>query len=75
VTSLALALLRRPDLWPAARRLIPRRWWRRWPPLPIPPAEYLRFRSETMYGSAGRVEPTELIRYLEWCRSMRHPAR
>jgi hypothetical protein len=75
VTGPVLALLRRPDLWPAAGRLIPPRWWRRWPPLPIPPADYVRFRSETMYGSEGRIEAADLIRYLEWCRSMRGPAR
>lgn len=50
VRSLAGALVRRPTLWPAALRLVPPRWWRRWPPLPLPPASYLRFRMETMYG-------------------------
>ncbi len=70
-----LALLRRPDLWPAAVRLVPPRWWKRWPPLPIPPEGYRRFRNETMYGPGGKVEAEDLIRYLEWCRAMRRNAR
>ena len=70
-----LALLRRPDLWPAAARLVPPGWWRRWPPLPVPPPGYRRFRTETMYGPGGRLEPADLIQYLEWCRAMRRQAR
>lgn len=70
-----LALLRRPDLWPAARRLVPPRWWRRWPPVPLPPRGYVRFRTETMYGSDGRLGGEDLVRYLEWCRAMRRRAR
>lgn len=73
--SLAGALLHRPSLWPAAIRMVPPRWWRHWPPLPVPPGEYLRFRLETMYGSGGRLDAEELIRYLEWCRRMDRPAR
>jgi hypothetical protein len=69
------ALLRRPDLWPAARILVPRRWWRHWPPWPWPPAAYRRFRTETMYGSDGVIEPGDLVQYLEWCRAMRRQAR
>ena len=65
-----LAVLRRPALWPVAARFVPRRWWRRWPPLPLPPAGYSRFRTETMYGRDGRLEPDDLVVYLEWCRSM-----
>lgn len=70
----ALALIKRPDLWPSAVRLVPRRWWRRWPPLPVPPADYRRFRTETMYGPGGRLEARDLVRYLEWCRAMRRRA-
>lgn len=73
--SLAGAVLRRPALWPAALRMVPPRWWRRWPPLPIPSGDYVRFRMETMYGSDGRLDPEELVRYLEWCRRMARPAR
>jgi hypothetical protein len=70
-----VAVIRRPDLWRTAAvvgaRLVPRRWWRRWPPLPWPPPGYRRFRLETMYGD-GRTEmsPADLIAYLEWCRRM-----
>lgn len=73
--ALAGAVLRRPALWPAALRMVPPRWWRRWPPLPIPSGDYVRFRMETMYGSDGRLDPEELVRYLEWCRRMARPAR
>lgn len=65
-----LALLRHPSLWPVAARLVPPRWWARWPPLPVPPSGYSRFRTETMYGPGGKLEPQDLIDYLKWCRSM-----
>jgi len=70
------ALLRRPRLWSSALRLVPPRWWRRWPPVPWPPRPYVRFRLQTMYGDdGGRLDPADLIAYLEWCRRMRPPAR
>lgn len=68
-------LLLRPDLWPAALRLVPRRWWRAWPPLPVPPRPYREFRTETMYGTGGRLDADDLIRYLEWCRDVHRRAR
>jgi hypothetical protein len=68
------AVLARPVLWPSVARLMPPRWWHRWPPRPWPPTEYLRFRSETMYGSDREPDPADLIRYLEWCRRMGHSA-
>lgn len=68
--SALLAVLRRPSLWSAAARMVPPRWWRRWPPLPLPTSDYARFRTETMYGSGGKLEPDDLVAYLEWCRSM-----
>jgi hypothetical protein len=71
----ALALLRRPDLWPAALRLVPAGWWRRWPPRPWPPSGYRAFRTETMYGPGGRLDAEDLVRYLEWCRAMHRRAR
>lgn len=70
-----LAVLRRPDLWPAAYRLVPPGWWRRWPPVPVPPQGYRRFRAETMYGQGGRVGADDLVVYLEWCRAMRRQSR
>ena len=71
----AAAVLRRPSLWRPALRMIPPRWWRKWPPLPVPPSSYAKFRTETMYGRGGELEPDDLVAYLEWCRSMRRPAR
>lgn len=69
-----LPLLRRPGLWPAAVatavRLAPTGWWRRWPPVPRPDPDYVRFRMVTNYGGdgAGAPDPEDLVRYLEWCR-------
>lgn len=71
----ALALLKRPDLWPAALRLVPPGWWRSWPPVPVPPKGYREFRTETMYGPGGRLDVDDLVVYLEWCRAMRRRAR
>lgn len=70
------ALARRPAIWPTAARaaiaLVPRRWWARWPPLPLPDAEWMRFRWETAFGAPDRrAEPGELIDWLEWCRESR----
>ncbi|MGH8982087.1 MAG: hypothetical protein ACRDWE_13900 [Acidimicrobiales bacterium] len=73
----------RPDLWRVALsvawRLAPRRWWRRWPPLPVPDARYWRFRMTTAYGGDGDTAPraTDVVEYLEWCRESRRarPAR
>ena len=64
-----------PALWPTAARqarvLAPPRWWRRRPFLPVPSAEYLRFRLETAYGGAGdqAPDPSDLVTYLRWCRT------
>ena len=70
------AVATRPWLWPAVIRLVPRHWWRRWPPLPLPPADYLRFRTQTMYGDQGaRLDREDLIAYLQWCRRMAPRAR
>jgi hypothetical protein len=68
----AIALvLTRPRLWRATLAFVPARWWRRWPPLPLPDRRYLAFRSETMFGSGGgRLEKQDLLDYLEWCRRL-----
>jgi hypothetical protein len=70
------ALLRRPDLWLTALRqvrlLAAPGWWRRTPFLPLPDAEYLRFRLVTQYGDAEHApEPADVIAYLHWCRGYR----
>jgi hypothetical protein len=72
-----LAVALRPRLWPVAvataRRLAPRGWWRRWPLLPLPAADYWRFRMVTAYGGAGdqRPVPRDVVAYLDWCRRHR----
>ncbi len=64
-----------PVLWPTAARqvrvLARPRWWRHAPFLPVPSAEYLRFRLLTAYGGEGTGVPTsgDVVAYLEWCRA------
>jgi len=71
------ALARRPDLWPAAlgalARLAPPRWWRRPPFLPVPDADYWRFRMETAFGPDPGRRPSrqEIIEYVAWCQRSR----
>lgn len=70
------AVVRRPDLWATAAvevlRLAPTGWWQRWPPLPIPDRDYLRFRLVTQYGDPDhRPEPSDVVAWLEWCRGYR----
>ena len=70
------AVLRRPRLWPVAIRqlfvLARPGWWGRPPFLPVPPADYLRFRMVTAYGDAHRrPDPHDVVVYLEWCREWR----
>jgi hypothetical protein len=61
-------------LWPAALRqagrLAPPGWWRRRPFLPLPDADYLRFRLETQYGTDGVPDPSDVVVYLRWCRDL-----
>lgn len=71
-----VAVARRPSLWSTAlvqwRRLTPARWWRRRPYLPVPSAEYVRFRLLTQYGdSSARVRADDVVNYLAWCRASR----
>jgi len=68
-------LVLRPGLWPTLARFVPPRWWARWPPLPLPPAGFLRFRMEAMYGPGGALDGDDLVRFLEWCRRTGRPAR
>jgi hypothetical protein len=68
----ALLVFARPRLWwtalQQAVRLARPRWWSRAPFVPVPDADYLRFRFETQYGAAGRPDARDLVAYLEWCR-------
>jgi len=73
---MGVVLAKRPHLVPAAVRLgvnlVPRRWWRRRPFLPLPDPDWLAFRMEVAYGDAGAIPPAEdLADYLEWTRQMR----
>ena len=76
----ARAVVMHPSLWSAAvgQLFVLARpgWWRRWPPLPEPDPEYVRFRLLTAYGDPSRQpEPRDVIAYLKWCRRMRAVAR
>ena len=67
----AVALAHRPSLWGTAAsqlfRLAEPGWWRRRPHLPLPSADYLRFRLQTQYGDPDREpEPDDLVTYLHW---------
>ena len=69
----ALAVLRRPVLWPTAlrvvRRTAPPGWYRHRPFLPVPSGDYLRFRLLTQYGETDRPpDPDDEVDYLTWCR-------
>jgi hypothetical protein len=71
----SVVLAKEPRLWPTAAaqagRLAPPGWWRRAPFLPVPDAEYLRFRLDTQYGATGDPDPEDLVTYLRWCRDGR----
>jgi hypothetical protein len=74
------AVARRPRLWPtavsSAIALVPNRWWRRRPFLPIPDRNWLRFRMVTAYGGdGGSPDPADVITWLEWRRNTPSPGR
>jgi hypothetical protein len=59
--SLALALLR------VAWRFRRRGWYRRFPFLPFPSKDYVRWRMHTAYGDHDAVPPIDdLVRYVRW---------
>lgn len=73
--KLALALggrtIRHPslgaDLVRVAWRFRNRRWYRRFPFLPLPDREYVRWRMETAYGSPDVIPPaSDVERYARW---------
>lgn len=75
VSSVVWAVARRPGYWlvalRVARRMTPRGWWRRAPFLPVPSADYVRFRLETQYGDAAGADvasraATDVLKYLSW---------
>lgn len=71
-------MLRHPRLWPTAfrqwRRIVPSRWWRRRPFLPVPTKEYLEFRMLTQYGdNAHDAAPSDVVNFLQWCREWERP--
>src|SRR5579871_3499556 len=74
------ALARSPRLWPTAFAVaaahVPRRWWARWPPLPLPDRGWAGFRLETAFGDPRQgPKAEELIDWLQWCRAARHARR
>ncbi len=69
----AMAVAARPRLWPTAVaqtfRLARPGWWRRWPPVPTPDPDWLRFRARTAYGDPDHaLEVSDVLCWLEWCR-------
>lgn len=59
------------DLLSAAWSFRRRHWWRRAPFLPLPPAEYLRWRMYTAYGDERAVPPVDdVIRFAQWRRKL-----
>ncbi|HXZ83170.1 MAG TPA: hypothetical protein VED84_05405 [Acidimicrobiales bacterium] len=52
--------------------LVPKRWWRRRPFLPLPDRDWIAFRMEVAYGDPCAVPSAEdLADYLAWARQMR----
>jgi hypothetical protein len=50
-----------------------RNWYRRAPFLPLPPADYLRWRMFTAYGDERVVPPLEdVVRFARWRRETMH---
>ena len=50
-----------------------RNWYRRAPFLPLPPADYIRWRMYTAYGDEHAVPPVEdIVRFATWRRRVMH---
>jgi len=69
--ALTLRSLRHPalaaDLLRVAWRFRSRHWYRRFPFLPLPAREYVRWRMHTAYGDHDAVPPAEDVeRYARW---------
>ena len=50
----------------AGWRLRRDRWWRHFPWLPLPAAEYWEFRVRTVTGGHGRLEPSQVVAAAQW---------
>jgi hypothetical protein len=49
-----------------------RDWYRRFPFLPLPDSQYLRWRMYTAYGDADAIPPAaDVVRYARW--ATKHP--
>lgn len=60
----------------AARALVPPRWWRQWPFLPLPDHRYWKFRMETAYGRTNaRPSITQAVEVARWWREFRAVSR
>jgi hypothetical protein len=76
--SLAFALCARAvnprvalDLLSLAWSMRRRRWYARPPFLPVPPAEYIRWRMYTAYGDESAVPPVrDVLRFARWRRDL-----
>jgi len=69
--GLAGRAVRRPslavDLVRVAWRFRNRRWYRRFPFVPLPDREYVRWRMDTAYGSPDAIPPAaDVERYVRW---------
>jgi hypothetical protein len=78
--GMAVAVLRRPDLWWTALgaliRLARPGWWRTGRRLPLPDGRLWAFRMVTAYGDPGATpEAADVLAYLEWCRGTGPPGR
>ena len=75
--ALVLRAILRPrlalDLLGVAWAFRARHWYRTPPFLPLPPAEYLRWRMYTAYGNESAIPPAEdVIRFAQWRRKLLH---
>jgi hypothetical protein len=74
VLAAARVVAVRPGLWSTALlqfwRLVPDRWWRRRPFLPLPDPAMLAYRATTQYGDPDhRPEPDDILAWLRWCKA------
>jgi len=59
------------DLLSLAWTMRMRDWWRTPPFLPVPPAEYMRWRMYTAYGDEDALPSVrEVLRYARWRREL-----